>query len=162
MTVRRYNTIFVTVTDGEETYNAPKGHDIVDSYSIRENRYGGGIVIEADTTDAQHAALIALDDVSEQVGGPVPKQISRSQAILALKLAPSSVNPAPATMHSDIDGYISSLDLTDVGNLMAHTAWKEEPYFERLSPAINTLGAALGISQDALDDLFRSAVSINV
>lgn len=175
MTIRRYNTIMVEVTEDGETYNAPKTTASVDGYSIKEYRYGNGVVIESDTDDVQHAEMIADPDIYEQIGGPVPQRISRNQAYTTLRISPSLVNPAPTSMFDDIDTYVNSLDITPpadpndqvaratwIANVGAYTAWKEEPYFERLSPAINTLGSTLGISQDALDDLFRSAAAFNI
>jgi hypothetical protein len=171
----------VQVTEDGDTFMSPKITSplaVLRPYRIVEPRWNNGAVIEMDTGDAEHAEMIADPDISEQIGGPVPRQISRSQALLALKLTPSPANPAPASLFDDIDGYINSLNLTPPAdpadpnyatdmatfqaNLMAHTAWNQEPYFERLSPAINGLGTTLGLTQDQLDDLFRSAVVINV
>ena len=128
-------------------------------------------------------AQFAADEAGEiaatgnGIAEPVPAVISRSQALMALRLTPSPISPAPATLYDDISGYIQSLDLTlpnpaepDYAanlvayqqNIMVYTAWNEEHNFERTSPAINGIGATLGLTSAQLDDLFRQADALNV
>lgn len=66
MTQRCYNSVFDDVlVDWWEFGKVPRGAHLVDAYSLPEDNAVGTCVFMADTTDEQHAALIALDGVSE-------------------------------------------------------------------------------------------------
>ena len=66
-TERFYYTRYVEVEQDGETSNVPYGYHLVDGYSVVVDNGHGVIVMRAETTRAQHAALIALDGVSEHV-----------------------------------------------------------------------------------------------
>jgi len=64
---RFYYTRYVEAkVDGEVT-TVPYGHHLVDGYSVPVDNGHDVIIMRAEATDAQHAALIALDGVSEHV-----------------------------------------------------------------------------------------------
>ncbi len=76
---------------------------------------------------------------------PVPKVVSRFQAQAAL-LAAGTLGMVRAAV-----AQASAFD---------KLAWEEAAEFRRSSPTLNNLAAAMGMTQQELDDLFRAAVQI--
>lgn len=103
--------------------------------------------------DADPAAAVSA--VGNGISPRVPDRVSASQARIALASLPGN---SGATMLDDVEAVIAALPSTDP----ARIAWNYEHSFERTSPAINGLGAGIGLDAAALDDLFRAAAQINV
>lgn len=76
---------------------------------------------------------------------PVPEVVSRMQALLALDAA---------SLLDDVEALVATQARA------AQIAWANAPDFHRVSPLLNQLWAALGRTQDELDDLFRQAGAI--
>lgn len=76
---------------------------------------------------------------------PVPETISRFQARAALMQADLLATVEAAVAEAD--------PLTQL-------AWAEAVEWQRSSPTINALGAALGLTEAQIDDLFRAAAAI--
>lgn len=150
MTMRRYNTVLVEITDESDTYTAfdPKVTPSVAGLQIRlvETRYSG-VVVEIDTDDAQHAEMIADPDIYEQIGGPVPEYVSGAQAKVALHVAGHLASIEALMDHPDTD------PITKI-------FWENTERFERRSDAINQLAAAIGLTQDDVENLLRQADQI--
>lgn len=83
------------------------------------------------------------------IAPPVPESITRGQAKIALHAA---------GLLSSIEAMIAAPDTP----MAIKIAWAEEPRFYRESNAINSLGAAAGLSSEQLDNLFRQAAAIIV
>lgn len=76
---------------------------------------------------------------------PVPEKVSRYQARAALYGA----------------GLLGAVDIAvAASDPLVQMAWADAGEFRRNSPAINTLGAALGLTDAQIDDLFRVAAGI--
>lgn len=87
-----------------------------------------------------------------EVGGIaelIPESITRGQAKIALHAA---------GLLTSIEAMIAAPETP----MAIKIAWAEEPRFYRDSNAINALGAAAGLSQEQLDDLFIQAAQIIV
>jgi hypothetical protein len=80
------------------------------------------------------------------VPAEVPHSVSRFQARAALHLA----------------GLLPSVEaaIAASGNVVAQLAWADAVAFERTSPTIAAMAAALGLSAAEVDDLFRAAAGI--
>ena len=113
-------------------------------------------------TDAHHRDLLAGQGrgkriVADGQGNPilidppvtppaVPLVVSRFQARMALRNA-GLFEAAEAAVR-------------DRGDVVLIEAWDSAGEFSRASPAINTLGAALGLGSTDIDHLFRAAAQI--
>jgi hypothetical protein len=83
---------------------------------------------------------------SEHALAPVPTSVSRLQAILALHAA----------------GLLTPIEtLVAASSAEVQLAWANTPDFHRVSPMVGQLWAALGQTEAALDNLFRTAAGIN-
>lgn len=76
---------------------------------------------------------------------PVPAAVSKFQAQAALYAA---------GLLDDVEAAVSAADR------FVQLAWQGATVFERTSPTIAALGAAIGLSDADLDDLFREAAKI--
>lgn len=83
----------------------------------------------------------------QEVQQPVPQTVSRFQAKAALMQA----------------GLLDQVEMTiaEAGPLV-QLAWAEAVEFRRISPTIATLAAELELTDEAVDDLFRAAMQIEV
>lgn len=79
----------------------------------------------------------------------VPQSITRLQAKIAL---------SQTGLLEQIQGMMAGLPSTDIQRL----AWENALQFERDSAMVNGMAAAIGITQDQLDDLFIAAAAIEV
>lgn len=78
---------------------------------------------------------------------PVPETVSRFQARAALLQA----------------GLLSAVeDAVAAADPMVQLAWAEAVEWRRQSPTILALGAAIGLAEAQLDDLFRAAAEIEL
>lgn len=77
--------------------------------------------------------------------GAVPASVSAFQARAAL---------FAAGLLDDVEAAVAAADR------LTRIAWESAQAFERGSPTIATLAAALGLSDEQLDDLFRAAAEI--
>ena len=83
----------------------------------------------------------------EATATPVPKSVSPYQARIALLQA----------------GYLSTVEalMADPNTpAAAKIAWEYATIWERQSAFIETLGPALGLSSEQIDDLFRAAAQV--
>ncbi len=95
-----------------------------------------------DMTDDEIAAF----EASRAPGpAPVPAAVSRFQAKAAL---------AQAGLLDDVEAAIAQADAT------TKLAWSDAMQFERASPTIAALAAALSLASAQVDDLFRQASTI--
>lgn len=94
----------------------------------------------------------------ESIPAPVPARITAWQAKAALALTP---HPQAGTM---LDAAEAALNAMPEGapKIVVLAAWGNNANFERTSPTILSFGAALGMSDDALDNLFRLGDSLTV
>lgn len=78
---------------------------------------------------------------------PAPESVTRAQAKKALFGAGllSLVQPAIDTIEDESERTVTQID------------WDDAPDFRRSSPTIASLGAALGLTDSQIDDLFRTA-----
>lgn len=77
--------------------------------------------------------------------GPVPSVVSRFQGRAALLLA----------------GHLEAAEnIIASADAMTRLAWSEAIEWRRESPTISALGAALGMTSEQVDDLFRQAAGI--
>lgn len=76
---------------------------------------------------------------------PVPASVSRFQAKAAL---------AQAGLLDEVEAIIAQADAT------TKLAWSDALQFERASPTIASLSAALNLTSAQVDDLFRQAATI--
>jgi hypothetical protein len=81
---------------------------------------------------------------------PVPPVVSRFQARAAMMLTPHG----EGTLLEAVTAAVAAADP------MVQLAWAEAVEWQRASPAINGLGAGLGLTAEDLDDLFRLAATI--
>ncbi len=79
----------------------------------------------------------------------VPQAITRLQAKIAL---------SQAELLEHIQWMMAELPSTDIQRL----AWENATMFERDSAMVNGMAAAIGITQEQLDDLFIAAAAIEV
>lgn len=154
---RRYNTIMVEVAEDGDVWSKPKTTTSITGYSIKEQRFEG-VVIEADTDDAQHAEMIADPDIYEQVVGPVPDFVSGAQAKMALHSTTLQVAPyAGINALVAAEALIASPATPDLFKIF----WHNTEVFERRSPAINAIGNSLGLTQDDIEAMFVLAKTIH-
>lgn len=103
-------------------------------------RYLNGQLVDDLPGDAEQRAIDAAAAAAE-----VPASVTRFQAKAAL---------AAAGLLADVEAAIAGAD--EVTRL----AWAEAGTFEYASPTIATMAAALGMSDDAVRNLFRMAKDI--
>jgi hypothetical protein len=77
---------------------------------------------------------------------PIPEIVSRFQARAALLYAGKLADAEAAVAAS--------------GDALTQLAWAEAVEWKRTSPALNALAAAIGMSSSEIDDLFRTAATI--
>jgi hypothetical protein len=77
---------------------------------------------------------------------PVPEIVSRFQARAALMIAGKLADAEAAVAAS--------------GDPLTQLAWAEAVEWKRTSPALNALAGAIGMTQADVDELFRTAASI--
>ncbi len=71
------------------------------------------------------------------------------------------VSPFQAKAALTAAGYMASVEtIIAAADATTQLAWNEAIEFKRNSPTITTLGAALGLSETQIDDLFRAAAVI--
>jgi len=80
-------------------------------------------------------------------GSDVPTSVTRFQALAALEAF---------GMLDTVEAMMASPSMPK----MARLAWQNALMFERNSPTATNLAAALSLSEQALDDLFRAAASV--
>jgi hypothetical protein len=78
---------------------------------------------------------------------PVPREVSRLQAVLALEAQ---------GLLDDVEALVAASPRA------VQLAWQSAPDFHRDSPMIGQLWAALGRTPTQLDDLFRAAGAVRV
>lgn len=85
---------------------------------------------------------------------PVPQIVSRFQARAAMLSSPAT--------SPDFDNLLAQINaVVDAsGDDFAKLAWAEAVEWNRASPTVNALAAAVGVTGDQLDDLFRAAAGI--
>lgn len=103
---------------------------------------------EREAVQAANAAVRAALNLPEPLPylPPVPASVSRFQARAALAMA--GLLPA-------VDAAIAAS-----GSVIAQIAWADAQVFERRSPTIAGLAAAIGLTEAQIDDLFRAAAEI--
>ena len=84
---------------------------------------------------------------SEPIPDPVPRSVTRFKARAALHLAGRL--DAVETMMAD-----------PATPMLSRLAWQDALTFERRSPTVMAMGAALGLSNADLDALFMAAITI--
>lgn len=95
------------------------------------------------STNAQVDAAAAIVLANDRI--PAPQSVTRFQAKAALLNA----------------GLLSQVETAIAGaSALARLAWAEAATFERQSPTIAEMAAALKLSDDQVDDLFRQASGI--
>lgn len=115
----------------------------------------GWVPFTADAADPEahgreiHAAVLATNPPAApevQAPDPVPQVVSRFQARAALHAA----------------GLLSSVEdaIATGADVFTQIAWADAAEFRRNSPTIATLAAALGLSEEQVDNLFRQAATI--
>lgn len=116
----------------------------------------GWIPFTADPADIEphgreiHAAVLATNPpAAPEVQAPldpVPQVVSRFQARAALHAA----------------GLLSSVEdaIATGADVFTQIAWADAAEFRRNSPTIAALAAALGLSEEQVDNLFRQAATI--
>ena len=105
------------------------------------------------------AGAIVMDD-----GSPPP-----SEAEIAVALASPEVAPVPASVTRFqaraallAAGLLDDVEATIAGaDRFVQIAWADAASFERTSPTIAALAAALGLTDQQLGDLFRAAATIS-
>lgn len=91
------------------------------------------------------AVYDAQDGTFTNPPAPVPQVVSRFQALAALHLA---------GLRPGVEAAIAQADP------LAQLAWNEALEFRRTSPTLLALTSALGWTDEQLDDLFRTAATI--
>lgn len=94
----------------------------------------------------------------ESIAAPVPSRITAWQAKAALSLTP---HPQAGTMLEAAEAALNAMP-DGVQKVVVMSAWGNNANFERISPTILSFGAALGMSSDDLDNLFRLGESLSV
>lgn len=92
-------------------------------------------------------AVVVMGDAPFVEGNSVPARVTAFQAKAALHEA----------------GLLESVEAMMANSAtpkLVKLAWAEALHFERYSPTVLALGAALGLSQAQIDDLFQSAAQI--
>jgi hypothetical protein len=120
--------------------------------SIAYNRKAGIVTVTADngvtsewplaTFEADPAACVA--QTGNGINAPVPATIKASQARVALHRA--GLLPSVTAL---VDNPATDAEIK--------IFWEYEVDLDRDSPALNAMAGALGLTQEQLDDLFRSA-----
>ncbi len=83
---------------------------------------------------------------------PVPHQVTRAQGKAAL---------ITAGLWPDVLAYVEAMtDPTE--KALAEVALNDTTHWQRTSPFLNAAAAALGLSDEQLDDLFRRAAEIEL
>lgn len=89
---------------------------------------------------------------------PVPRSITAWQAKAGLALTP---HPEAGTMLAAAEAALN--DMPDgAEKIVVLSAWTNNANFERTAPTILSFGAALGMSSEDLDNLFRLGGSLTV
>jgi hypothetical protein len=119
---------------------------------ISYNRKAGIVTVTADngvtrewplaTFEADPAACVA--QTGNGINAPVPATIKASQARVALHRAGLLASVTALVDNPATDAEIKIF-------------WEYEVDLDRDSPALNAMAGALGLTQEQLDDLFRSA-----
>lgn len=114
------------------------------------------IVVPSETVEyAQYRAW--LDDGNEPHPAtepeiPVPHQVTRAQGKAALIVA---------GLWDDVLAYVEAID-DPQEKLLALVALNDTTHWNRDSPMLNTAAAALGLTEQQLDDLFIQAATIEL
>jgi hypothetical protein len=120
--------------------------------SVQYNRKAGTVTVTADdgteriwplaTFEADPAACVA--QTGNGINAPVPATIKASQARVALHRAGLLASVTALVDNPATDAEIKIF-------------WEYEVDLDRDSPALNAMAGALGLTQEQLDDLFRTA-----
>jgi hypothetical protein len=89
---------------------------------------------------------------------PVPHSITAWQAKAGLALTP---HPQAGTMLVAAEAALAAMP-EGAEKIVVLSAWNNNANFERTSPTILSFGAALGMTSDDLDNLFRVGGSLTV
>lgn len=117
---------------------------VSDSYIAPE----GVIVVDVpDSFDFERAADYIYEN--GEVSLAVPQKVTMRQARLAL---------LQAGVYSNINTVLDSLPVNQ--KVAAQIEWEYALFVSRNSALVNTLGSALGLTQNQLDQLFITAASI--
>ena len=114
--------------------------------------------IPADPANRDYAEYLAwLDDGNEPHPAtepeiPVPHQVTRAQGKAALIVA---------GLWDDVLAYVEAID-DPQEKLLALVALNDTTHWNRDSPMLNTAAAALGLTEQQLDDLFIQAATIEL
>lgn len=121
-------------------------------------RLSDGAYIPADPTNRDYAEYLAwLGDDNEPLPAPdpdipVPHQVTRAQGKAALIVA---------GLWDDVLAYVEAID-DPQEKLLALVALNDTTHWNRDSPMLNTAAAALGLTEQQLDDLFIQAATIEL
>lgn len=115
------------------------------SSAVIKTQEVGDVVISQDDTPEEWAALIASGVAVSPYTAPVPSSVSAFQAKAALMAAGL---------------YEQSAAAAQAAGGMTLLAWQAAGEFQRSSPAIAALAAAIGLSDTQVDDLFIAASKI--
>ena len=89
---------------------------------------------------------------------PVPRAITAWQAKAGLAMTP---HPQAGTMLAAAEAALAAMP-EGAEKIVVLSAWDNNANFERTSPTILSFGAALGMTSDDLDNLFRLGGSLTV
>lgn len=122
----------------------PDGLDSVDISEAQWGEYGAALSAGHELKKGVDGLPVAFDQI---VVPQIPASISPAQARIALHHAGllEAVNSAVAA-----------------ADIATQIAWSSATSFERGSPTVATLGAALNLTESAVDNLFMSASKINI
>ena len=123
-------------------YKKPSGEVFAYNSAAERARWGAPDLVAM--TQAEVAAHIAPPPPPPSV----PQAVSRFQARAALHLA-------------GLLEQVETMMANPATDPMARLAWQDAQEFRRNSPTVLGMGAALGLSQAQLDDLFIQAATIS-
>lgn len=121
---------------------------------ISQSDEDGAKVVVVEKGDPRFDELAAMHP-EEYVPEPEPDPLEAERAGMIV----SRFQAKAALYQAGILGQIEEL-LNSSENFIHRLAWQEAVEFRRDSPTINFLAQFAGLSEEALDDLFRAAMTI--
>jgi hypothetical protein len=113
----------------------------------------GGTLWTYEITEDQTTAVLTRVDAAPPPAPPaVPPQVTRWQAMQQMLATPSKVNPAPATLLTDVQTIVAA-----TGGAMA-LAWANQQYLYRNGPFLTpALMSQVGLASADVDAMFIAA-----
>lgn len=117
------------------------------SYAIRKDGQGWRAVDSADDIDSETETFSETQPPAIEVDPRLSMRVTTFQAHAAIN-------------RSGLYDAVEALMADPLTPFEVRLAWDKAQHFSRLSPAVTTMGAALGLTDTQLDDLFALAATI--